>query len=158
MLNKNNRYFEELRQIGREYEDAKAALDAEKHIIVSEHGWDSDEYKAWKEKRDAMGDYPVSAGACKAYRAWAESVENEYDEVEFSDSLWDREVKDFIETLRNAGIENLILTGHSTGLMADIHNLESEGCKMVGTYTRTTTVRRWGAEEEKITLGIRFTV
>ena len=153
MLNRNNAHFEELRRIGDEYEERRRAHEEKKQQILEDYGWESDELKAWYEEKKEMT-YPVEAGACKAYRAWSQSVEKEKDEVEMDDFLWDREVADFVDTLRKAGITEFAYTGKSTALMENIHQLAAEGCTMTGLYTRIKK-EFWGETEIQ---GIRFSV
>ena len=67
---KNNTYFEELNQIACTFEKAHEAHKALKQQIIDEKGWDSEELKAWYKEEEENFQYPISAGACKAYRAW----------------------------------------------------------------------------------------
>ena len=83
-------------------------------------------------RRGGGGIFPYTQGACKAYRAWAASVERGNEEPELDDFLWEREVSDFIATLRTAGIESFTITDRSTGLMENLHALAAEGCTMEG--------------------------
>lgn len=152
MLNRNNAHFEELRRIGYEFEEKRRAHEEKKQQILEDYGWESDELKAWYEEKKEMT-YPVEAGACKAYRAWSQSVENEKDEVEMDDFLWDREVKDFVEAMREAGIESFIYTNSSTALMENMHRLTDEGCRM-GKLVKISRQNLWREPEE--VLGIRF--
>ena len=152
MLSRNNEYFENLRKIGEAYETIRKAHEDKKAELIGKFGYDSDEMKAWYEKKKEMT-YPVPAGACKAYRAWMHSIEREADEVEMDDFLWDREVKDFVEALRGAGIESFVYTNASTALMDNIHDLEANGWKMTG-LAEIRNTSRWATEE--FTRGLRF--
>lgn len=69
---------------------------------------------------------------------------------------WDREQHDFIDTLRKAGIDTLVVTNQSTGLMEDLHGYAAEGCTMLGLCTITRKSRRFGEETEEQIMGIRF--
>ena len=157
MLNRTNAHFEELDRIGREYDVKKKALEDRKQGIIDTYGWGSDELKAWFEEKNEMT-YPIPSGACKAYRAWEHTVEREEDEVELDDLLWDREVADFVETFRKAGIETFIYTNQSTAVMENLHALEKEGCRMDGLCTIKRMERRFGENREETILGIHFTV
>ena len=150
---KNNTYFEELNQIACTFEKAHEAHKALKQQIIDEKGWDSEELKAWYKEEEENFQYPISAGACKAYRAWRYS---ETDEVIMDDFTWDRERHDFIDTLRKAGIQTLVVTNQSTGLMEDLHGYAAEGCTMLGLCTITKKDTRWGEEKEEQIMGIRF--
>ena len=157
MLNKNNPHFEELRRLVHEYEERRAAHLAKKQDIINEFGWDSEELKAWYAEKTTMN-FPLSGGQNKAYRAWFGSIADEQDEVEMRDTCWENERHDFIDTLRRAGIETLVVTDQSTGLMDDLHGYAAEGCTMLGLCTITRKEDRWGEETETPIQGIRFSL
>ena len=152
---KTNTYFEELDRIARDFEQKHEAHKALKQGIIDEKGWDSEELKAWYKEEEEQFQYPISAGGCKAYRAWRYS---ETDEVIMDDFTWDRERHDFIDTLRKAGIQTLVVTNQSTGLMEDLHGYAAEGCTMLGLCTITRRENRWGEEEPYEVQGIRFSL
>jgi hypothetical protein len=72
------------------------------------------------------------------------------------DFLWEREVKDFINTLREAGITSFVYTNTSTAVMENLHAFAKEGCTMTGLCTITRQETRWGDEEPTEIQGIRF--
>ena len=150
---KINTYFEELDRIARDYETRHEAHKQLKQQIIDTKGWDSEELKSWYKEEEENFQYPISAGACKAYRAWRYS---DTDEVIMDDFTWDRERHDFIDTLRRAGIQTLVVTNQSTGLMEDLHGYAAEGCTMLGLCTITKKENRWGEETEEQIMGIRF--
>ena len=157
MMNKNNAYFEELHRIGCEWEAARAERKARKQQIIDTLGWDSDELKAWYEE-DKAAAFPFEQGACKAYRAWAGSIAKQEDEVEMEDFLWEREVADFVDTLRAAGIKTFVYTNQSTAVIENLHQLAAVGCTMDGLCTVIRKETRWGDEEETQIMGIHFTL
>ena len=150
---KTNTYFEELNRIARDFEERHEAHKELKEQIIDTKGWDSEELKAWYKEEEENFQYPISAGACKAYRAWRYS---EIDEVVMAHNIWDRERHDFIDTLRKAGIQTLVVTNQSTGLMEDMHGYVAEGCTMLGLCTITKKDTCWGEEKEEQIMGIRF--
>ena len=85
---KNNAYFDEMYRIGCEWSKRNEAHKARKEEIIEKYGWESDELKAWYAEEERDFQYPISSGACKAYRAWRYS---DGDEVIFEDSCWERE-------------------------------------------------------------------
>lgn len=157
MLNRNNAHFEELKRIAEAYQEKKADLEGRKQEIIDTYGWDSEELKAWYEEKGKMT-YPIPAGACKAFRAWRHTIEREENEVEMEDFLWDREVADFIDTLKKAGIERFIYTNKSTALMENMHDLEAAGCRMEGLCKIERTERHFGEDRTEEILGIRFSL
>ena len=157
MMNANNAYFENLKRIGHDWEAARVERQARKQQIIDTLGWDSDELKAWYEE-DAAAKFPFESGVSKAYRAWAQSLSRKEDELEMDDFLWDKEVADFIEALRSAGIETFVYTNQSTAVMENLHAFAAEGCTMMGLCTITRQETRLGEEEPYEVQGIRFSL
>ncbi len=157
MLDKENAYFLNLKRIGHEYEEARVERKNRKQQIIDTYGWDSDELKAWYEE-DQAAVFPFPQGACKAYRAWASSLSRQEDELEMDDFLFEKEVHDFIEALRNAGIGSFVYTNQSTAVMENLHAFAAAGCTMQGLCTITRHESRWGDEEPAEIMGIRFSV
>ena len=152
-----NTYFAELERIGHEFEERRAAHEAKKQVTIDTYGWESEEVKNWYSEKEAMK-MPISAGASKAYRAYRMSEIHNSSEFEMEDFLWDREVTDFIDALRQAGITTFAYTNQSTAVMENIHAFEENGCKMTGLCKVTRKETRWGDEEETEYPGIRFSV
>ena len=109
-------------------------------------------------RRDSTKPFPYTQGACKAYRAWAASVSRGNEEPELDDFLWEREVSDFVDTLRKARIESFTITDRSTALMGNLHALAAEGCTMEGLCTVGRIEPEWGYSMPKDVMGIRFKV
>ena len=157
MMNANNTYFQNLKRIGHDWEAARVERKARKQQIIDTLGWDSDELKAWYEE-DKAAKFPFEQGACKAYRAWKSSISRQENEVEMDDFLWEKEVEDFIDTLRQAGIATFVYTNQSTAVMENLHQFAAAGCRMEGLCTITRRENRWGEEEPYEVQGIRFSV
>ena len=157
MMNTHNTYFEELKRIGHEYEAARVERQARKQQIIDTLGWDSEELKAWYAE-DQAAKFPFEQGACKAYRAWANSISRKEAELEMDDFLWEKEVRDFVEALRSAELETFVYTNQSTAVMENLHAFAAEGCTMMGLCTITRQETRWGEEEPYEVHGIRFSL
>ena len=157
MMNTNNTYFDNLYRIGCEYEAARVERQARKQQIIDTLGWDSAELKAWYEE-DKAAKFPFSQGISKAFRAWKTSIQRSEDEVEMDDFLWESEVHDFVEALREAGFQTFVYTNQSTAVMENLHQLAAEGCRMDGLCTITRRETRWGEEEPYGVQGIRFSL
>ena len=143
---KNNEVFNEIRRTATEWETAKRERSERKKAIIKEFGYDSPEYAAWSES-DTETPFPISHGAMKAYHAWRSNNENDTEEFEFNDFTWETETKDFIDTLRKAGIETRIITNASTALLENLHAYAAEGCTLEGLCTvKRKTI--WGTDEE----------
>ena len=157
MMNTNNTYFENLKKIGHDWEAARVERRARKQQIIETYGWDSEELKAWYAE-DEAAEFPFPQGACKAYRAWAQSLSRKEDELEMDDFLWEKDVKDFVEALRSAGIETFVYTNQSTAVMENLHQFAAAGCTMQELCTITRHENRWGDEEPTEVMGIRFSL
>ena len=157
MMNTTNTYFDNLYRIGCEYEAARAERQARKQQIIDTLGWDSEELKAWYAE-DKAAQFPFSQGISKAYRAWKTSVIRHENEVEMDDFLWEKEVHDFVEALREAGFTSFVYTNQSTAVMENLHSLAAEGCKLEGLCNITRHEARWGDEEPYEVHGIRFSL
>ena len=157
MMNTNNTYFDNLYRIGCEFEAARVERQARKQQIIDTLGWDSAELKAWYEE-DKAAKFPFSQGISKAFRAWKTSIQRSEDEVEMDDFLWESEVHDFVEALREAGFQTFVYTNQSTAVMENLHQLAAEGCRMDGLCTITRRETRWGEEEPYGVHGIRFSL
>ena len=157
MMNTNNTYFEEMKRIGHAYEEARVERKNRKQQIIDTCGWDSEELKAWYEE-DAAAKFPFPQGACKAYRAWVASISRQEDELEMDDFFWEKEIGEFVEALRSAGIQTFVYTNQSTAVMENLHQFAAKGCTMDGLCTITRRETRWGDEEPTEVMGIRFSV
>ena len=157
MMNTANTYFDNLYRIGCEYEAARAERQARKKQIIDTLGWDSEELKAWYEE-DAAAKFPFSQGISKAFRAWKSSLSRSEDEIEMDDFLWEGEVHDFVEALREAGFSSFVYTNQSTAVMDNLHRFAAEGCRLEGLCTITRQENRWGEEEPYEVQGIRFSL
>ena len=157
MMNPTNTYFDNLYRIGCEYEAARAERKNRKEEIIKNFGWDSQELKAWYAE-DAAAKFPFSLGTNKAYRAWKTSTLRQEDEVEMDDFLWEREIGDFIQALKDAGFHTFVYTNQSTAVMENLHQFAATGCKLEGLCTITRKETRWGEEEETEVMGIRFSL
>lgn len=94
-----------------------------------------------------------NAGFWKAYRAWANSTEDNPEEHKWQNSdphtiicggLLDydtptkpEEAQDFLSAAKANGITTIILTDNSTALMDSIHALTNAGARITGTTTAT---------------------
>lgn len=157
MMDAQNEYFMNMQRICNEWEKARVERKARKQQIIDTLGWESEELKAWYEE-DAAATFPFPQGACKAYRAWVSSLSRQEDELEMDDFLWEKEVHDFIEALRSAGIETFVYTNQSTSVMENLHTFAADGCAMEGLCTIIRHESRWGDEEPTEIMGIRFLV
>ena len=155
-MTKDNAVFNEMKRVGHEWGEWRAAYHAKKQSIIDTYGWTSRELRVWYEEQEAHK-FPLSTGESKAYRAWAESLARQQTEMEVSDSLFESEVHDFIETLRRAGIDSFVYTSTSTAAIENFYAFDAEGYRLEGLCTITRCENCWNGEKSYDVKGIRFT-
>ena len=151
-----NTYFKSMYDTCCEWQKVQSAHEATKEETIQKFGWDSDEVKAWyAREKEIKAEFPYSNGEMKAYWAYDRT---ETEEFELNDFCWEREVSDFIGTLRKAGIQSFVYTNQSTAVMENLHQFAAAGCTMEGLCTITRQENRWGDEEPTKVMGIRFSL
>lgn len=68
-----------------------------------------------------------SSGVNKAYWAWYYS---DFQGEIICDTMWNKEVHDFVSTMREAGVKSFIYIDKSTTLMDNLHSFVKEGCEI----------------------------
>ena len=104
----------------------------------------------------ASGESTLTDGKHRAYIAWFNSFRNQSSAFEVDDLPWPREIHEFVETIRAAGVTEFAVTDRSTGLMEGLHLLAAEGCAMQGLCKVTRNEMRWGGEGTTEYDGILF--
>ena len=99
---------------------------------------------------------PITDGKHRAYIAWFNSFRNRSSVFEVNDLPWPRNIHEFVETLRAAGVVEFAVTDRSTGLMEGLHKLVAEGCTMQGLCTVTHSEVRWEGNGTEEYQGILF--
>lgn len=84
------------------------------------------------EKREQHFPFPFSRGQTTAYNAWKESKANGLEIVECRDLPWEKDFPDFIETLREARIEAILVTDSAFSNKRYTYLFEEAGCIIVG--------------------------
>lgn len=102
------------------------------------------------------GNNTASEGMYKALWAFRNSIARSTDELEVRDLIWGEEIKDFVTTIRTAGIQTFVVTTHSSGLMEMLHKFAENGCTLEG----LATIRRAETEysDAEQVNGLRFKV
>ena len=158
-----NTFFEAMRAQAEAFAKEKAAREEVRKALTARYR-DADreeeeaidaEIKAWYEE-EKKHPYPYSNGACRAYRAYAASQNNEASAFEVSDLPWEKDYDDFVGTLRAAGIQTFVVTDQSTALMDGIHELTSRGCRLTGPAAVTRKECFFGRCEEREHRGLEF--
>ena len=151
MNERMNGFFEKLEAAAGEFESARAARNEEKEALRKAGDWDGIE--AWNE-REKQFRFPYTDGQIKAYRAWMQSRWHNSSVLETEDLPWERDIPDFVRTLREAGAEAFAVTDQSTALMRSLHALAAEGCTVEGLCTITRRENRYGTVQEYEVQGI----
>ena len=134
-LVKDNPLFKEMAAYVEWCETRRKALEAEKEeMLKAKVDWEDEKFVAVREKLNALKADPYGAGAWKAWRAvyWNENEKNP-DELCVRDFCWEKELPDFVETLRRFGLREFVTIDSSTALMRTIHGLQDCGCEFTGT-------------------------
>lgn len=101
-------------------------------------------------------EFPTGAGY--AYRAWWKSKQHGSDIFECDTMPFERDMPDFLNTLRDAGVTRFAITEKSTALMDDMHSLASLGCSLEGLGKVTRTEERYGETETYTLPAVIFTL
>ena len=151
-------YFHRMYEEASRFHQARRKREKEKRALIAANDWDA--VNAWNEREKQFPNpfAPFTPGQEKAYWAFFQSSEIETGDLEMSDFLWEYEVKDFSDTLRAAGLTTFVLTNQSTGLMRNIHELETEGWRLVGACKLAVKENRYGCERIEERLGLRFEI
>ena len=151
-----NTFFENMRNEGRTYEAAKELRKAEKKALMDADNWDA--VKAWNEREEREFPFPFTGGAMKAFNAYENTNYKHANAFLVTDLPWERDIPDFVETLREAGITEIAIADQSTSLMESLHTLAANGCQMTGLTKVEIDGNGW-TEPERITVnGITMTI
>lgn len=102
----------------------------------------------------------LSRGWNEAYWQWRGNLDNNTDAFEVYElphgSIGIKEeMQQFVDTLREAGIDSIIITDSSTALMRSLHELLATGCTLEGPAT-VTRKRRYGDDDIRLGLKVRI--
>lgn len=145
----DNEHMNELTKRLNEYERECKRYEEEKEAKRAE--LDRDEFWAWYEKHDKP-EYPLTRGQAKAWHLW---YWNEREELNFDDFVWEKEAKDFIDTLRAAGVKTFTMTNDSTALMENMHWFQENGCTLMG-LCEVDPMDEWERKHNGMKKGVRF--
>lgn len=150
---KNNYCFNTMKKTNQIYRNLIEMHEDKKESIIETYGWESPETHEWYEKYDKLKkEFPFTGGQCKAYRAWQSSVRWDHETIVLDEFLWDDEIDDFIQTLKEAKISEFIYTNSSSAVMDNIHGFINAGCNFVG----VCEIQNEDKYYDKIVRGIRF--
>ena len=146
-----NDYFQNMLHQLEEFYDKLNKAEEEKDDAVARFG-DSDEVDIYFEKcKEVRAQKPYSDGQLQALHLVERS---NGDELVLNDFVWEDDIHDFIQTLRDGGVKEFVLANKSTSLMVDIHGFVNEGCTLSGLY-KATKKGYFGDEE---VIGLTFKI
>lgn len=150
---KDNYCFNVMKRTSETYEKIISAHESKKESVIETYGWNSPETNEWYEKYDEIKkNFPFNGGQCKAYRAWCSSVRWNHEIFVLDEFLWDDEINDFIQTLKEAGIKEFAYMNNSTAVMNDIHGFINGGYDFAGLYK----IQNKNKYTDDVVKGIRF--
>ena len=155
MTEQTKAYFQRMYEEACRFHQAQDERKKEKEALEAADNWDA--VSAWWEREKQIQN-PYTQGQYKAYWAFRNSSEIESGDLEMNDFLWERDVKDFSDTLKAAGVTTFVLTNQSTALMENIHQLEAEGWKLLGPCKLPVKEFRYGSDRIVDHLGLRFEI
>jgi hypothetical protein len=106
----------------------------------------------WYENGPEEPKYPLTSGQSKAWRMW---YWNEREEMNFDEFVWEGDAKDFIDTLRAAGVKTFTVTNQGTSLMENMHWFQRNGCKLMG-LCEVEETDEWNRKHYGNKMGVRF--
>lgn len=146
---KANEYMNKITQMLNDYERECKAFEEEKETKKQE--LDSNAFWDWYKDHDKPA-YPLTGGQAKAWHMW---YWNEREEMNFDDFVWEKEAKDFIDTLRKAGVKTFTVTNTSTALMENMHWFQQNGCTLLG-LCEVESTDKWELKHAGMKMGVRF--
>ena len=146
-----NNYFKEMETACREWQKAKERRNAERAALVAADDWD--ELKEWSE-REKSYIFPFTSGEMKALCGWKNSANTDIFAVDELPWEGKDEAEDFIEAMREAGVEEFAITDRSTALMDALHELAEAGCEMKGLRKVKKTENYYGEMRTETLNGI----
>ncbi len=152
---KDNYCFNVMKRTSEMYEKIISAHESKKESVIEAYGWNSPEVHEWYEKYDEIKkSFPFTNGQCKAYRAWCYSVKWGEDIIVLDQYLWDDEIDDFIQTLKEAEIKEFAYMNSSTAVMNNIHGFINDGYDFAGLYVIQNKNKYRNRDD--VVKGIRF--
>ena len=88
----------------------------------------------------------VARGTMAAYWCYMNTIDYNSSELECRDMPWERDISDFVNTLREAGVETFAITEKSTSLLENLHALAELGCT-IDCLCTVNRKRAYGEEE-----------
>lgn len=146
---KANEYMNQLTKKLNDYERERERFEEEMKAKRKE--LDNDEFWDWHKDHDKPA-YPLTGGQSKAWGMW---YWNEREEMNFVDFVWESEAKDFIDTLRKAGVKTFTMTNTSTALMENMHWFQENGCTLIG-LCEVDPMDEWELKHNGMRKGVRF--
>ena len=146
----SNEYFEQMATTLTAHEARIDALMEVKKALREQFGCESEAYEAACDMyRKANDEFPYTFGQMTALRSWQEWAISDV-EVEACESLFNKDVKGFVETLREAGIKRFWYARNSTAAVENFFDFITLGCSFDGVEERTKDNGRFSRTDKGI--------
>lgn len=66
------------------------------------------------------------------YWAYKSSMDRGFEEIDFNEVIWEKDIETIVKDLREAGYESFTISSTFSSLLETIWEFEQRGCKMVG--------------------------
>ena len=83
----------------------------------------------------------------KVHQYYREAHDRDLEHLDFSDCVFESEAKEIVDSLRKCGIGRFTISNGFSGMNELIHNLEANGCKLVGMTMVHSKMRDWNTNE-----------
>ena len=98
--------------------------------------------------------FPFTRAETAAYQDWINFTNNSSNYFECDDLPFDYDIPDYVRTIRQAGISEIAITDHSSGLMRGLHVFHQCGYDIVSVCDVVRHEKRWNGEQETVQPGI----
>lgn len=137
-----------------------ARLAFEKQFDAAKAANDKDAMEVARAAYNVLMDRIESKGSAyyRLYSKYADAqmLGNAY--IEWDDIIWDKDVENFVETLRKYGIGKFVFTSTWSGAVETAWKLQQNGCKLEGLVEINSNTLRFGSNEHEKKHGYLFSL
>ena len=107
------------------------------------------EIKAFEEAKATGASFKESGINSTMYWAYERSKEAGNDTIDFSEVIWDYDIKPIVKACRAYGIDHITISSTFSGLIASLAEFEKHGCRMDGLTKVKSSYTDWKNEDRK---------
>ena len=109
--------------------------------------------KAIREEAQSLKDYGINGTLFWAYR---ESIQAENEKIDFSDVIWEKDIKEIAEFLKANEIEEFTISSTFSGLITTLAEFEKHGFKIAGLTEVNARYTDWQTGKRAIIPALRM--